>query len=106
MFVTCRLITMDGDPSRFVLAGSRFVDPGAAPRTLHVEPADGYDGQFFYLLALAPANHEPPAFGGPGPGRRLAGDRGLPRTGQLVASAMREPEATRPVSSGTRPGPG
>jgi hypothetical protein len=56
VFVTCRLITMDGDPSRFVVAGSQSVDPGAAPESLHVEQGKGYDGQFFYRLALAPGD--------------------------------------------------
>jgi hypothetical protein len=56
VFVTCRLITMDRDPSRFVVAGSQSVDPGAAPESLHVEQGKGYDGQFFYRLALAPAD--------------------------------------------------
>jgi hypothetical protein len=63
VFVTCRLVTMDGDPSRFVVAGRVFVDPGAAPKSLHVERGKGYDGQFFYRLALAPADLQLTAHG-------------------------------------------
>ena len=53
VFATCRLLAMDGGPSRFVVAGTELVDPAAAPRSLHVEPGHGYDGQFFHRLALA-----------------------------------------------------
>jgi hypothetical protein len=63
VFVTCRLVAMDGDPSRFVVAGSLSVDPGVAPRSLHVGPGEGYDGQFFYRLALAPADLRDEAHG-------------------------------------------
>lgn len=63
VFVTCRLVAMDGDPSRFVVAGRQFVDPGVAPKSLHVERGRGYDGQFFYRLALAPADLRQTAHG-------------------------------------------
>jgi hypothetical protein len=51
-----RLARLHGDPTRFVSAGTTFVDPARAPRGLHVFAGDGYDGQFFYRLALAPAD--------------------------------------------------
>src|SRR5262249_38085732 len=52
-----------GDPTRFVVAGTTFVDPSLAPRGLYVSPGGGYDGQFFYRLALDPARLAPEAFG-------------------------------------------
>ncbi len=43
------------DVSRLVLAGDEFTDPAAAPPGLTVGTnAPGYDGQFYYRLALAP----------------------------------------------------
>jgi hypothetical protein len=63
VFATCRLLAMDGGPSRFVVAGTELVDPAAAPRSLHVEPGHGYDGQFFHRLALAPTDLGPAAHG-------------------------------------------
>jgi hypothetical protein len=53
-FLGVRLATHGGQPGAFVVAGSRFVHPGAAsdvPVTAH---SAGYDGQFFYRLALDP----------------------------------------------------
>jgi len=48
-----------GDVSRFVVAGDFFVDAAQAPPGLHVLPdSDGYDGQFFHRLALAPWSTE------------------------------------------------
>jgi hypothetical protein len=43
------------DASAFILAGDRFVDAAAAPAPLSVKrDADGYDGQFYYRVALRP----------------------------------------------------
>ena len=43
------------DASRLVLAGDEFTDPASAPKSLAVAAhAPGYDGQFYYRLALAP----------------------------------------------------
>jgi len=57
-FVVVRLvITLDGDASAFAMVGSQYADTARTPAGLHVEPqSDGYDGQFFYRLALDPAN--------------------------------------------------
>lgn len=41
------------DPATFVLAGLPYTDPAQAPATLPVGPT-GYDGQFYYRLALDP----------------------------------------------------
>jgi hypothetical protein len=49
-----RLAAAGGDATRFVDAGSQFVDPATAPHGLHISPGSGYDGQFVYRLALKP----------------------------------------------------
>lgn len=64
VFVLLRLLVIaKGDVSRFVMAGRDFVDPATAPRGLHVFPGTGYDGQFYYRLALDPADLSKTAFG-------------------------------------------
>jgi hypothetical protein len=66
------LVAADGDIGRFVVAGSTFVDPaaeaGGAGRP-HVFPSHGYDGQFFWRLAVDPTewrlgSHDGVAFDG------------------------------------------
>jgi hypothetical protein len=43
------------DPSKLIVAGDLFTDPRLAPRCLHVEhDSGGYDGQFYYRLAVRP----------------------------------------------------
>jgi hypothetical protein len=52
------------DMSRFVVAGDRFVDSNAAPPPLYVHrDSYGYDGQFYYRLALTPFTSERTALG-------------------------------------------
>lgn len=64
VFVLARLaIVCKGDITRFVFAGRTFVDPAQAPRNLHVFAGTGYDGQFYYRLALDPADLSRSAFG-------------------------------------------
>ena len=59
-FVALRLaIAAHGDISRFVVAGTTFVDPARVPAgagSLHVFPSAGYDGQFFWRLAVDPTD--------------------------------------------------
>jgi len=52
VFVLARLVRVHG-PGGFVVAGRRFVGPGA-PGELRVGRGGGYDGQFVYRLALDP----------------------------------------------------
>jgi hypothetical protein len=53
-----------GDPSRLVVAGDRFVDRAQAPAGLAVlEDSTGYDGQFYYRLALDPWTDRETDFG-------------------------------------------
>ena len=64
LFVLARLfLVAKGDLSRFVMAGRDFVNPAAAPAGLHVFAGSGYDGQFYYRLALDPADLAKTAFG-------------------------------------------
>jgi len=52
------------DLSALIHAGSRYVDPANLTSPILVAPgADGYDGQFYYRLALAPFDLHPKAFG-------------------------------------------
>jgi hypothetical protein len=63
-FVLLRLeLFAHGDLTRFIDAGRSFVDPSQAPRNLHIVPGSGYDGEFYYRLALDPANLHRTAFG-------------------------------------------
>jgi hypothetical protein len=49
--------------SLFVMAGHVYTHPGQLPRGLLLVPSDGYDGQFYYRLALDPLNWNKTAFG-------------------------------------------
>lgn len=63
-FVLLRLeIFAHGDLTRFIDAGNSFVNPSKAPRGLHIVPGTGYDGEFYYRLALDPANLHRTAYG-------------------------------------------
>jgi hypothetical protein len=54
--VVARLLApADGDISRFVVAGDNFVDPATVDPPIHVDDDSwGYDGQFFWRLAVDP----------------------------------------------------
>lgn len=63
-FVLARLIVAaHGDIAVFIVAGSAHVDAAAAPRGLPIIPGSGYDGQFYYRMALDPADLQRVAFG-------------------------------------------
>ena len=63
-FIMLRLAAGGNDPSIFVLAGDKFVDANHAPKGLKVLVNwDGYDGQFFYRLALDPFTTKVTDFG-------------------------------------------
>lgn len=52
------------DAAEFVQAGGRFTDTTQTPPNLFtVTPHAGYDGQFYYRLAITPFSSENPAFG-------------------------------------------
>jgi hypothetical protein len=52
-----------GHLSLFIMAGHTFTHRSQLPRGLLLVPSAGYDGQFYYRLALDPANWNHTAFG-------------------------------------------
>ena len=48
------MIAADGDISQFVVAGVTFTDRDALDPPIHVFDTHGYDGQFYYRLAIDP----------------------------------------------------
>jgi hypothetical protein len=63
-FVLARLFTWaHGSIGKFILLGKHFVTPAQLPRGIPVAPTYGYDGQFFYRLALNPLNLQHTAYG-------------------------------------------
>lgn len=56
LFTLARLETFGGDVTRFVIASARFIPPpaGASVGLSLTTSSIGYDGQFYYLLALNP----------------------------------------------------
>lgn len=61
VFVLARLVVAaEGDASRFVVAGDAGNDVGAVPDELHVfADSDGFDGQYYWRLAVDPASIGP-----------------------------------------------
>ena len=53
----------DGTIGRFILVGRHFATPAQLPSGVPVAPTYGYDGQFFYRLALNPLNLSKTAYG-------------------------------------------
>lgn len=53
-FVQSYLKAQGGDVTAFIVAGSRFTDPDRTLTPLKILPGAGYDGQFYYALALKP----------------------------------------------------
>ncbi len=63
-FVLLRLgLAAGGDLSGFVRAAAPYAHAGLVPRGLRVFPGDSYDGQFYYRLALDPADLRHTAYG-------------------------------------------
>ena len=52
-----------GHISRFILVGRHFATPAQLPHGMPVARTYGYDGQFFYRLALNPVNFHRTAYG-------------------------------------------
>lgn len=64
LFIHARLSTHGYDASFFVTAGDKFCDPNLVPKNLRVmNNSAGYDGQFYYRLALNPFTSMPTEFG-------------------------------------------
>ena len=63
-FTLARLQTWaKGSIGEFILVGQHFSTPSQLPRGIPVVPTYGYDGQFFYRLALNPLNFSHTAYG-------------------------------------------
>jgi len=59
VFLDLRLSKNDHDFSAFVTAGDLYVNPATAPDNLRIlRDSAGYDGQFYYRLALTPFTSE------------------------------------------------
>lgn len=59
VFVAALMVRADGDPSMLVHAAPPWTSADHAPSSLTVqEPDDGFDGQFFYRLGVAPWSDE------------------------------------------------
>jgi hypothetical protein len=65
LFVVGRLlVAAEGDEGRFVVAGNVWVDAATVDPPIHVFDSDGYDGQFYWRLAVDPYERdEAPAHG-------------------------------------------
>jgi len=63
-FVLARWQTWaQGSISRFILVGRHFATPSQLPHGIPLVPTYGYDGQFYYRLALDPLNFRTTAYG-------------------------------------------
>jgi hypothetical protein len=58
-----RQLWAQGDISRFILVGRHFATPSQLPPHVALAPTYGYDGQFYYRLALNPVNFSHVAYG-------------------------------------------
>ena len=64
LFINARLAMHGNDPSFFVTAGDKYSNPDLVPKNLSVlHNSPGYDGQFYYRLALNPFTSKPTDFG-------------------------------------------
>jgi hypothetical protein len=64
VFFFCRLeFFAHRDISRFIDLGRSFATPGRVPHGIAIVPGTGYDGEFYYRLALDPADLHRTAFG-------------------------------------------
>jgi len=57
------LVVAHGHIGGLVVAGSRFVSPTPYTRGVPIRPGNGYDGQFYFRLALGPLDWGRQAFG-------------------------------------------
>ncbi len=57
------LVATNGHIGRFVVAGTQYTDPARVPPGIPVGSGSGYDGQFYYRIALSPFDFATHAFG-------------------------------------------
>ncbi len=58
-----RLAYRQWDPTFFIVAGNLLYDQSQSPQNLIVRSRDGYDGQYYYRLALDPFTNERAGYG-------------------------------------------
>ncbi|HEX3981613.1 MAG TPA: hypothetical protein VHW93_10320, partial [Acidimicrobiales bacterium] len=64
IFVTARLmVAAHGNVTMFIVAGSAHTTPAVVDRGIAVRAGSGYDGQFYYRMALDPLDMSRTAFG-------------------------------------------
>ena len=64
VFVVARLVVVaHGHPSVFIVVGNQNLTRGSLPRGIAITPQSGYDGQFYYRMALDPLDFARTAFG-------------------------------------------
>ncbi len=82
------LVAAHGDPTWFIQAGREWVDPRLVPVHVRVFPGSGYDGQFYFRLALDPADLGRRALGITFDGAFRAQRIGYPALAWLVAGGQ------------------
>jgi hypothetical protein len=63
VLIVGRLACHRWDASFFIIAGEAFCDPLRAPQKLRISTLRGYDGQFYYRLALDPFTNQRVEYG-------------------------------------------
>jgi hypothetical protein len=63
LMIAVRLARFDFDASRFICAGTEFCTADQLPTPITLFSDTGYDGQFYYRLAMAPFTNQQTAFG-------------------------------------------
>jgi hypothetical protein len=63
LMIAVRLARFDFDASSFIRAGIEFCSIEQMPTPITLVPDSGYDGQFYYRLAIAPFSNQRTAFG-------------------------------------------
>ena len=63
VFLVLRLAEYHADVTRFIVVGAHYATPQMLPIAAYVHPGDGYDGQFYFRLAITPFTSDPTAAG-------------------------------------------
>jgi len=63
LFLFARLTSLEWNPFLFIYAGEQFCNPKEIPKGVIIIKDTGYDGQFYYRLALDPFSSEKTQFG-------------------------------------------
>src|ERR1700688_79598 len=63
LMIAVRLARFDFDASVFIVAGTELCSVDQMPTPVRLFPGPGYDGEFYYRLAMAPLTNQKTAFG-------------------------------------------